>query len=424
MRILWADRRLILVSALLTFGFGVQPAYCQSKTPSAPAPGGGNGGNVPSPGSPGAPSRSVGNVPNGTIPNNNGTFGNDTTNFPQRTIFLSGRVLFDDGTPPNNEIRIERVCGANPRFEAHTDSKGRFSFQLGSNMTGEIDTDPADADVGGFGPRDRQMSSQPGGVPALARSNPYWNCELRASYPGYRSDVVELGTRRALDNPDVGTIVLHRLVNVKGTTVSVTSALAPKKAQKDFQKGVQLAEKGKFDEAEKHLQQATDLYPKYAVAWFALGQVQEKENKTDEARKSFQSAAAADNRYVSPYDQLALLAARNQKWDEAANYSKQAIDLNPVEFPSSFWYNAIANYNLKKIDDAKKSTEALLKLDTRHQFPEAESMLAQIYLQKADYDQAAAHLKAYLALVPNAKNADTLKAALLKIEQAKAESKK
>src|SRR6185437_10502927 len=119
MRILWADRRLILVSALLTFGFGVQPAYCQTKTPSAPAPGGGNGGNVPSPGSPGAPSRGGGNVPNGTIPNNNGTFGNDTTNFPQRTIFLSGRVLFDDGTPPNNEIRIERVCGANPRFEAH-----------------------------------------------------------------------------------------------------------------------------------------------------------------------------------------------------------------------------------------------------------------------------------------------------------------
>jgi tetratricopeptide (TPR) repeat protein len=421
MRILWADRRFLLVSALLLSGIGVQPAYSQTRTNPPPPSPGGNSGNVPSPG---APSRGVGNVPNGTIPNNNGTFGNDTTNFPQRTIFLSGRVLFDDGTPPNNEIRIERVCGANPRFEAHTDSKGRFSFQLGSNMATEIDTDPADANAGGFGPRDRQMASQAGGVPALSRSNPYWNCELRASYPGYRSDVVELGTRRALDNPDVGTIVLHRLVNVKGTTVSLTSALAPKHAQKDYQKGLQLAEKGKFDEAEKHLQQATDLYPKYAVAWFALGQVQEKENKNDDARKSFQAAAAADSKYVSPYDQLALLAARSGKWDEAANYSKQAIDLNPVEFPSSFWYNAIANYNLKKIDDAQKSTQALLKLDTRHQFPEAESMLAQIYLEKADYDQAAAHLKAYLALVPNAKNADTLKAALVKLEQAKAEAKK
>jgi regulator of sirC expression with transglutaminase-like and TPR domain len=51
-------------------------------------------------------------------------------------------------------------------------------------------------------------------------------------------------------------------------------------------------------------------------------------------------------------------------------------------------------------------------------------MLAQIYLEKANYDEAAAHLKAYLALAPNAKNADALKAALAKIEQAKAETKK
>jgi regulator of sirC expression with transglutaminase-like and TPR domain len=51
-------------------------------------------------------------------------------------------------------------------------------------------------------------------------------------------------------------------------------------------------------------------------------------------------------------------------------------------------------------------------------------MLAQIYLEKADYDAAATHLKAYLALAPNAKNADALKAALLKLEQAKVEPKK
>ncbi len=421
MRIFWADRRFIVVSAFLTLGFGLQPAYPQAKGPSAPAPGA-NGGNVPSPGSVGAPSRGIGNIPNGTT-SNNGTFDNGT-NYPQRSIFLSGKVMFDDGTPANSDIRIERVCGANPRFEAHTDSKGRFSFQLGNNVLASVDTDPADAGGGGFGPQNRQITSQTNGLGRQNGFNPYWNCELRASYPGYRSDVVELSSRRALDNPDVGTIVLHRLTNVKGTTISLTSALAPKRAQKDYEKGLQLAEKGKFEEAEKHLLQATDLYPKFAVAWFALGQVQEKENKPDDARKSFQAAAAADNKFVSPYDQLALLAARDRKWDEAANYSKQVIDLNPVEFPAAFWCNAVANYNLKKIDDAQKSTQELLKLDTRHHFPEAESMLAQIYFQKANYEQAAIHLKAYLALVPNAKNADALKAALLRIEQAKAETKK
>ncbi|HEY7302552.1 MAG TPA: tetratricopeptide repeat protein [Bryobacteraceae bacterium] len=416
-----ADRCLIF-SIVLVFGFSAQLVYSQGRPGSSPPPSG-NSGNVPSNPSPGTPSRSPGNIPNGNVPNNNGTFNSGTT-FPQHPIFLSGRVMFDDGTPPNNEVRIERVCGANPRFEAHTDSKGRFSFQLGNDLVAASDMDPGDASEGALGPSSRQMDSQTNGMGRRSGMNPYWNCELRASYPGYRSDVVELSSRRAMDDPNVGTIVLHRLSNVKGTTISLTSAMAPKHAQKEYEKGVQLAEKEKFEDAEKHLLKATEEYPKYAAAWYTLGRVQQKLNRPDDARKSFQTAAAADSKFVSPYDQLALLAAHDGKWEDAANFSKQVIDLNPVEFPGDFWYNAVANYNLKKMDAAQKSAQELLKLDTKHQFPEAESMLAQIYLEKANYDEAAAHLKAYLALAPNAKNADALKAALAKIEQAKAETKK
>ena len=35
-------------------------------------------------------------------------------------------------------------------------------------------------------------------------------CELEAELSGFRSDKILLGLRRALDNPDVGVIVLHR----------------------------------------------------------------------------------------------------------------------------------------------------------------------------------------------------------------------
>lgn len=420
MRIFRADRHLLAGLVTLAFGLYVPPAFPQARTAPPPAPG--NAGNVPT--SPGdTPTRGTGNIPNANNPNNNGPFSNDTNSYPQRSIFLSGKVMFDDGTPPNNDIRIERVCGINAQFEAHTDSKGRFSFQLDNNPFAATDIDPANAGNAAGYPN-RQMDSRNAGTTRPGGYDQYWNCEIRASYPGYRSDVVELSGRRPLDNPDVGTILLHRLMNVKGTTISLTTALAPKHAQKDYEKGVQLAQKGKFDEAEEHLLKATEAYPKYAIAWFALGQVQQKQNKAGEARKSFQAAASADNKFVSPYDQLALLAARDGNWGDAANFSKQVIDLNPVEFPSDFWYNAVANYNLKKMDEAQKSAQELLKVDTKHQFPEAEGMLAQIYLQKGKYDEAAAHLKAYLALAPNAKNADALKMELLKLEQAKAEPKK
>jgi hypothetical protein len=72
-----------------------------------------------------------------------------------------------------------------------------------------------------------------------ARNNDLIGCEIRAALPGFRSDLVNLIGRRSFDNPDVGTIVLHRLGNVEGTTISVTSLRAPKDARKAFEKGTE-----------------------------------------------------------------------------------------------------------------------------------------------------------------------------------------
>jgi tetratricopeptide (TPR) repeat protein len=337
--------------------------------------------------------------------------------------------MFDDGSEPNPDIRIERVCGGNTRLEGHVDSKGRFSFQLGGNRTVDLSTADASDSTPGFGggaQPDRSFGGNSIGSSGRGGSGEtaLWGCELSASYPGYRSDVVQLGNRRTLDDPNVGTLILHHLMNVQGTTISVTTAEAPKAAQKNYEKGMQAAQKGKFDEAEKHLTEATGAFPKYAVAWFALGQVQQRQNKADEARKAYEKAVDADKKYVSPYDQLALLAAQQGKWQDAADFSKQAITLNPVEFPSSFWYNAIANYNLQHEAEAAKSAQTLEKLDTRHKYPEINKMLAEMEMNKKNYSDAAAHLRTYLQLAPNAKDADSLKQQLLKIEEANAAEKK
>ncbi|MBV9302821.1 MAG: DUF3808 domain-containing protein [Acidobacteriaceae bacterium] len=340
---------------------------------------------------------------------------------PSRSIFLFGSVMFDDGAKPNTDIRIERVCNGSPRLEGHTDSKGRFSLQLGQDIA--VDTDASEDQSAGIGDGRGLSSSRSTGGRGVS-SSALWNCDLRATYPGYRSDLVSLATRKSMDNPDLGTIVLHRLANVQGSTISVTTALAPKHAQKEYEKGLQLAQKGELDEAERHLTKATDAYPKYAIAWFELGQVQLSEGKTENARKSYQAAISADGKYVSPYDALALVSAREQKWEDAASFSKQVIQLNPVEFPSSYFYNALANYNLKKPNEAEKSAREVLRLDTGHKYPQAESLVAEILVDKGNYSEAATHLRAYLALVPNAKNADNLRQELAKLDQASAQAKK
>src|SRR5271165_4225007 len=47
------------------------------------------------------------------------------------SIYLTGHVMLDDGTPPSGPVTIERVCNGAPRVQGYTDHKGRFTFQIG-----------------------------------------------------------------------------------------------------------------------------------------------------------------------------------------------------------------------------------------------------------------------------------------------------
>jgi len=355
--------------------------------------------------------------------------------YPQ-PIFLAGNVLFDDGTKPNIDIVVDLVCNGIPHPQGHTDSKGHFSFQVGQNPQA-IDVQDASVDgsrgpLGAMGmptatgigqPTTQNTDTGRAGRTVGMNSNPLFGCEVLARYPGFRSDSVNVGLHRPLDSPNVGTIFLHRLTNVQGTTISATTAEAPKSAVKDYQKGLRSAQQGKLADAEKHFQEAVDAYPKYAIAWFALGDTQRGEGHLDLAAKSYKSAIAADSKYVSPYDRLALLAAQSSNWKDAEDYSKQVIALNPVEFPASFLYNAVAALNLKKPAEAEESARELMKIDTGHRFQDAEAVLSEALLAQGKYSEAATHIRSYLAHYPDSKEAASLKQALAKIDPASAVAK-
>ena len=332
-----------------------------------------------------------------------------------RTLFLRGNVLFEDGTSPTDaNVRIERVCGSSVHVEAHADSKGRFYIRLGGDVASNIaDADSSDNSLG------TAQSATTDGLSGADAGSYGEGCQLRAAYPGYVSESIDLSANRSAGSQAVGTILLHRLANVRGTTISATTAMAPKSAQKSFAKGYQAWQKGKYAEAEEMFQAATADDAKFAIAWYALGQVQQRLKRPEDAASSYLKAIAADGRYVSPYNQLALLSGEQGKWQDAANYSKQAIDLNPVELPSSFWYNALANYNLKNDAEAETSARALVKLDeARHRFPQVETMLAEFAENRRDWAEAAAHLRAFLAEAPNAPTADLIKKQLARMEAA------
>jgi tetratricopeptide (TPR) repeat protein len=362
-----------------------------------------------------------------TTPTTPGTNSPMTADLGSRAMYLSGKVQMDDGTPPPQSVTIERVCGGYRKAEAYTDSKGRFSFQFGQEQGITEDASYGDLNPSGQNPGAARSTSPAGTnsrpATAMISGNRLSGCEIAAVLAGYRSDSVSLSGRRTLDNPDVGTIILHRLSNVEGSSISVTTLQAPKDARKAYDKARDALRKDKPADAQKDLEKATSLYPQFAAAWYDLGVLQEKNNNTAEARKCYSQAIAADPKFVSPYLPLAVLSGADKNWQEMADTTARLIKLDPVDFPEAYYYNAAANYNLSKIDAAELSAREALKLDTAHRFPKVEHILGLILYQKNDYAGAAEQMRKYLIDAPNAPDAPQVKTQLAELERLAGDSK-
>jgi tetratricopeptide (TPR) repeat protein len=336
----------------------------------------------------------------------------------QRPIFISGRVLLSDGSPPPETVVIERVCNGQPRPEAYTDSKGRFSFELGRNNL--VFHDASVSGIGGGPGMPGALGGNSGGFGRMGggvSERDLIGCELRATLPGFRSDIVSLAQRRTFDNPDVGTIILHRLGQVEGRIISATSLAAPKDARKAFEKAQDQVKNNKPNDALKNLQKAVQIYPKYAAAWLELGKVQERQNQLEEAKKSYQQAVDADPRYINPHLQLALVAAKERNWKELANATERALKLDPYDYPQAYFYHSVASFNLQNLDAAEKSAREAQKLDPRNQFPKINHLLGVILAERRDYSGAAEQMRNYLKLAPKAQDADTVRSQLAELEK-------
>ena len=203
----------------------------------------------------------AGSQTNSGLGSGGGIRGGDTS----RPIYISGKVVMQDGSLVLQNIAIQRVCGGISKTVAYTDSNGRFSFQWSDRN--RIVTDAADAgsgssrngDSGGFG-----NAQSAGGANGLA-TDPFGsrmlNCELRASLAGFTSDTVKLFNRGIADNPDIGVLVLNRIAGVEGSSISVTSMMAPKDARKAYEQGLHALLKNKPGDASKDFEKAVAVYP-------------------------------------------------------------------------------------------------------------------------------------------------------------------
>ncbi len=338
-------------------------------------------------------------------------------------MFLRGRIATHDGAPVPNDLLVERVCNNRVRQEVYASPHGDFSMQLGSRT----DSFPG-ASAEPSSPYGATNKNSDMGIPRRELTN----CELRASASGFQPRVVSLmGLDTFGGNVDVGLIVVQRGKKKEGT-LDATPYKAPKNARQAFEKGVQAEKNGKLADAHKYFENAVKLYPNSANTWFQFGLVLQKENQPDAARKAYTQATTIDTRFLPPYLSLASIAYQEGNWSQVLDLTghilnldplnrvavnNYILDLDPVNYADAYFYNAMANYKLNKIEDAEKSALKAEHLDLRTHFPQLHLLLAEIFARKENYAIAIAQIQTYLALAPNAKDADHVRAQLAKLEK-------
>ena len=338
-----------------------------------------------------------------------------------RPVYISGKVVMQDGSAVLQNIAIQRVCSGIAKTVAYTDSNGRFSFQWSDRN--RVLTDAADAGSGSSrnGGSGGFASSQSAGGGNVLAADPFGsrmiNCEIRANLAGFSSGAVRLFNQGPADSPDIGVIVLSRIAGVEGSSISVTSMMAPKEARKAYEHGLQALLKNKPGDAAKDFEKAVAVYPQYADAWVELGRIRIEQQSMAPARAALMQAMSCDPKLVTPYVELGLLAAKDANWPESGKYLDRAVELDPVDYPQAWYTDAVANYNLKKYDAAEKGARMAVKLDLRHANPRSEYLLGLVLAEKQDYAGAAAELKNYMNLAPNAPDLAQVKDQLVQIEK-------
>ncbi len=360
--------------------------------------------------------------------------------------YVSGRVVLEDGSPPADRVEIVATCNGQSYVAARTDKMGIFSFRPGSGSRAFQDASAwsNDGSVGRLasimGPTPTsgatstattdsgQQSTAAGpSVPndgtngtvtrLGAIEKTFTNCDMQARLPGYKSASVSLTNRGPMDNPDLGTIVLHRIIPVEGQVVSVSELAAPKTARKAFDQGRQAVKANRAQEARQDFEKAAGIYPQYAAAWCELGKLCIERQQLQEARRLYETAIRADPKYLDSYLQLAALQAVARQWPQLAATTGAALRLNPHGYPQAYYLNALANFNLRNADAAEKSAREAERLDARHRFPESWLMLGRILDLRRQFVEAAAQLREYLRLAPRAPDAADIRTRLTQIEE-------
>lgn len=310
-------------------------------------------------------------------------------------LHFDGNVKVEGAALPWDPIPVTVTCNGVVRYRTEADPKGQFTIQ-GSQATPLVPTKS--------NPHELAASQLVG-------------CSVHASVPGFKSSTLHIANQDIMDNPNIGTVVLHPDNAAAGSSTSGTTAAAPKDAMKKFDKAREEWLSRNPKGAEHDLEKAVKTDPQFAEAWYQLGKLQQAKNDNKAALESYQKAVAADPKFVSPYERIAELSSVEKNWPAVGAAATEALKLDPVGTPQLWYFDALAKYNQGKADEAEASAQKSIAMDPQHLAPNTEQLLAVILAGKGDLADALRHLQNSLTYLKPGPNRDLVKQQIAQLEK-------
>lgn len=174
--------------------------------------------------------------------------------------------------------------------------------------------------------------------------------------------------------------------------------VVPSAAKKQYEIGLKFVNKGNFQQAATHFQEALVIYPEYLAARNDLGAQFLKLKRIDEAEKEFDRVLRDDPKNFNAKFNMGLVQVERRQYQEAISVLNQAVAIDSTRAVARLWIG-IAKLELGDVESAEAElTRALIM--GGDECIAAHYHLARVYLDRGDLAEAARSVNAYIDSAP------------------------
>jgi len=197
---------------------------------------------------------------------------------------------------------------------------------------------------------------------------------------------------------------------------SRTDMTAPKRAQKEWEKGAHALQDKKPDEARGHFEDAVSIYPCYARAQTELALTLMRQKDSAHSEAPLKKAIECDPDYVEAYLHLGWLLNAELRFAEGRRVLEEGVRRAPGDW-RFYYYLAQSDTGLNNFPLAEQEFERTLSFATGVS-PDVHETFASLYLKEKAYEKAYAEMQAYLKADPNGRYADKVRTVMHQLESA------